>query len=55
MDQYPRQHTEKPWKLNQNYSADVKNLRRGPIADGVMDFTKAEEAESKRPALQAAE
>ncbi|WP_300425014.1 NAD(P)/FAD-dependent oxidoreductase [uncultured Hyphomonas sp.] len=55
MDQFPRQHTEKPWKLHQNYSADVKNLRRGPIADGVMDFTKAEEAASKPPVLQAAE
>ncbi|HCJ18654.1 MAG TPA: FAD-containing monooxygenase EthA, partial [Hyphomonas sp.] len=55
MDQFPRQHTEKPWKLHQNYSADVKNLRRGPIADGVMDFTKAEEAVSKPRVLQAAE
>ena len=27
MDQFPRQHTEAPWKLHQNYFTDRKNLR----------------------------
>ncbi|RMF02806.1 MAG: NAD(P)/FAD-dependent oxidoreductase, partial [Alphaproteobacteria bacterium] len=50
MDQFPRQHTEKPWKLNQSYAADLMNLRFGKVDDGVMEFTTARE-----PALQAAE
>ncbi|MEZ5945425.1 MAG: NAD(P)/FAD-dependent oxidoreductase [Hyphomonas sp.] len=50
MDQFPRQHTEKPWKLNQNYSADLMNLRYGRVDDGVLEFTT-----EKQPALQAAE
>ncbi|HBF91073.1 MAG TPA: FAD-containing monooxygenase EthA, partial [Hyphomonas atlantica] len=54
MDQFPRQHTEKPWKLNQSYSADLMNLRFGKLDDGVLSFTPAEEADVQ-PALQAAE
>ncbi len=50
LDQFPRQHTEKPWKLNQNYTVDLMNLRYGRIDDGVLDFTAG-----KQPALQAAE
>ena len=50
MDQFPRQHTEKPWKLNQNYGADLMNLRFGKVDDGVLAFAGAEQS-----ALQAAE
>ncbi|MEZ5997385.1 MAG: NAD(P)/FAD-dependent oxidoreductase [Hyphomonas sp.] len=52
MDQFPRQHTEAPWKLNQNYFVDRKNLRQLPIEDGVMTFATAEDAGA---VLQAAE
>ncbi len=55
MDQFPRQHTEAPWKLNQNYFADVKNLREGDIEDGVMQFHVPARAGGAKPALQAAE
>jgi monooxygenase len=50
MDQFPRQSVEKPWKLNQNYAEDVRNLRKGDLEDGVMRFEGL-----AAPALQAAE
>ncbi|ABI78803.1 conserved hypothetical protein [Hyphomonas neptunium ATCC 15444] len=55
MDQFPRQHTEAPWKLNQNYFVDRKNLRDLPIEDGVMQFHIPAAATKPKPALQAAE
>jgi cation diffusion facilitator CzcD-associated flavoprotein CzcO len=55
MDQFPRQHTEAPWKLHQSYFTDRKNLRELPIEDGVIRFTTPAEAAAKKPALQAAE
>nr|WP_233349178.1 NAD(P)/FAD-dependent oxidoreductase [Hyphomonas sp. CACIAM 19H1] len=55
MDQFPRQHTEAPWKLNQNYFVDRKNLRELPIEDGVMQFHIPAKAAQAKPALQAAE
>ena len=38
-DQLPKQGTKKPWKLNQNYLADLMTLRYGALADGVMRFS----------------
>ena len=39
LDQLPKQGTKKPWKLNQNYLADLLTLRYGAIDDGVMRFS----------------
>ena len=33
-----KQGTRKPWRLNQNYVADVIALRYGRVADGVLEF-----------------
>jgi cation diffusion facilitator CzcD-associated flavoprotein CzcO len=55
MDQFPRQHTEAPWKLHQSYFTDRKNLREEPIEDGVMQFTTSADTAAPKPALQAAE
>jgi hypothetical protein len=55
MDQFPRQHTEAPWKLHQNYFTDRKNLREAPIEDGVMQFNTAAAKADAKAALQAAE
>lgn len=52
MEKFPRQHTEKPWKLNQNYKEDVRVLRKGDIVDGILTFQTPETAAS---ALKAAE
>ncbi len=51
LDQFPRQHTEAPWKLHQDYFEDVRNLRKGSLEDGVMQFARA----SAKAELQAAE
>ena len=40
MDQLPKQGTEKPWKLNQNYLKDMLWLRHGSLDDGVMRFSR---------------
>lgn len=55
IDQFPRQHTEAPWKLHQSYFTDRKNLRELPIEDGVMQFHVPAAAGAAKPALQAAE
>ncbi len=52
MEKFPRQHTEKPWKLNNNYKEDVRVLRKGDIADDIMSFQTPETASA---ALKAAE
>ena len=38
-DRLPKQGTKKPWKLNQNYLADLMTLRYGAVDDGVMRFS----------------
>ncbi|MCL4129842.1 UNVERIFIED_CONTAM: hypothetical protein GTU68_023448 [Idotea baltica] len=54
MDQFPRQHTQKPWRLNQNYTMDRKILLNEPIDDGVMRFGVADVQDAKR-ALEVAD
>jgi cation diffusion facilitator CzcD-associated flavoprotein CzcO len=39
LDQLPKQGSKKPWKLNQNYLADLATLRYGAVDDGVMRFS----------------
>ncbi|CAB4860655.1 unannotated protein [freshwater metagenome] len=39
--QFPRQGTEAPWRLNQNYLRDVAALRWGRINDDVLEFAPA--------------
>jgi cation diffusion facilitator CzcD-associated flavoprotein CzcO len=39
LDQLPKQGSKKPWKLNQNYLADLMTLRYGRVDDGVMRFS----------------
>ena len=36
----PKQGNRKPWRLYQNYLLDLLTLRWGPVADGVMRFTR---------------
>ena len=38
VDQFPRQHKEKPWRLKQSYFFDLMNLRYGKVDDGVIQF-----------------
>lgn len=55
MDQFPRQHTELPWRLNMNYTLDRKILKHQPVADGVMQFGVGRKVSSETPVLQPAE
>jgi cation diffusion facilitator CzcD-associated flavoprotein CzcO len=38
VDKFPRQGSERPWRVYQNYALDVVALRLGPLEDGVMRF-----------------
>jgi monooxygenase len=37
--QLPKQGSEEPWKLRQNYAIDLRALRHGSLVDGVMQFS----------------
>ncbi len=39
LDRLPKQGSKKPWKLNQNYLADLITLRYAAVEDGVMRFS----------------
>jgi cation diffusion facilitator CzcD-associated flavoprotein CzcO len=38
---FPKQGSKAPWKLNQNYFKDMKELRGAQLNDGVLTFAKA--------------
>jgi cation diffusion facilitator CzcD-associated flavoprotein CzcO len=37
----PKQGPAAPWRQNQNYFTDLKEMRKAPIEDGVLEFAKA--------------
>jgi monooxygenase len=39
VDILPKQGTQRPWRVHQNYLLDLLHIRYGRIADGVMQFT----------------
>ncbi|HET9104836.1 MAG TPA: NAD(P)/FAD-dependent oxidoreductase [Solirubrobacteraceae bacterium] len=41
LDEFPRQGSEPPWKLRQNYPRDILTLRTKPLQDGVLRFAPA--------------
>ena len=51
---FPKQGSKAPWKLKQNYVADLANLRYSKVDDGIMEFSNpasadnADESEPKR-------
>jgi cation diffusion facilitator CzcD-associated flavoprotein CzcO len=50
VDNFPRQGTVTPWRLNQNYPRDVRLLRHGPIEDAGVRFSRAPRRTAARPA-----
>jgi cation diffusion facilitator CzcD-associated flavoprotein CzcO len=44
-----------PWRLNQDYVRDRKDMRNAPVEDGVLRFSKAHAVARKEPVLEAAE
>ena len=49
VDEFPRQGSEPPWRLRQNYSRDIVTLRTGKIDDGVLRFSRRAEATASAP------
>ena len=39
--QFPKQGPHEPWRLYQNYPRDIRLLRRGPLEDEGIEFTRA--------------
>lgn len=44
IEKFPRQGSKPPWRLYQNYPRDILSLRRNPVEDGVMEFSRANAA-----------
>jgi cation diffusion facilitator CzcD-associated flavoprotein CzcO len=42
VDRFPKQGSKKPWRLYQNYALDIMSLRRAPLEDGALEFTRGE-------------
>jgi monooxygenase len=40
IDQFPRQGTKAPWRLYQNYARDIMMLKRGPVEDEGIVFSR---------------
>ncbi len=40
IDQFPKQGSKKPWKLNQNYVLDLLSLRFGAVNDKALEFSR---------------
>jgi cation diffusion facilitator CzcD-associated flavoprotein CzcO len=49
VDNFPRQGTVTPWRLNQSYPRDVRLLRHGPIEDAGVRFARAPRRATERP------
>jgi hypothetical protein len=52
----PRNAVRYPWRLNQDYLADRKQLKESPVEDGLLTFTRAgSNARTSEEQLEAAE
>lgn len=49
IDQLPKQGDHTPWRLHQNYPRDVLLLRRGPIADEALEFSRTASRAEREP------
>jgi hypothetical protein len=45
LHEFPKQGSKEPWKLRQNYVLDIRTIRRGPIEDGALRFSYADQRE----------
>jgi cation diffusion facilitator CzcD-associated flavoprotein CzcO len=39
LDLLPKQGSREPWRLRQSYLRDLRTIRRGPLEDGVLEFS----------------
>jgi len=54
MHLFPKQGARVPWKLHQSYPRDLRMLERGPVEDGVMEFSNSPGAAAAEPRGMAA-
>jgi hypothetical protein len=47
LDQLPMQGERQPWRLHQNYAADIRLLKHGPVDDEI-EFSRAPAADEGR-------
>ena len=40
LDRLPKQGSREPWRLHQNYLLDSRMIRRGPLEDGALRFSR---------------
>jgi cation diffusion facilitator CzcD-associated flavoprotein CzcO len=41
IDRFPKQGPDDPWRREQNYASNVRTLRRAPVEDPALEFTRA--------------
>jgi monooxygenase len=41
IDQFPRQGSKDPWRREQNYARNRRSMRRAPIDDPALEFSRA--------------
>ena len=51
----PKQGEKAPWRQNQNYFKDIKEMRKAPIEDAALEFSTAKAAATKPALARAAE
>jgi cation diffusion facilitator CzcD-associated flavoprotein CzcO len=51
---FPKQGAKVPWRLHQHYPRDLRMLERGPVDDGVMEFSNGLHAAAAEPRDMAA-
>jgi monooxygenase len=54
LDMLPKQGSKEPWRLRQNYVLDIQSIRRGPIDDGTMQFSRPAAREQRDASLASA-
>ena len=54
LDKLPKQGSRDPWRLHQNYLLDTFSLKRSPIEDGTLQFTRSAAAAPDEAAVVAA-
>jgi monooxygenase len=52
IDKFPKQGSRAPWRLYQNYARDIVSLRRDPLEDGALQFSR--NGTSSHPAASSA-
>ena len=49
IDQFPRQTTRDPWQRQQNYALNRRSMRRAPVDDPALEFSRATTMDAEAP------